>query len=55
MIIFKPNLDINIERTEIYKNGRYVICEVLIDGEKFVFVNIYLGGSKHRKIVQRLT
>ena len=41
MIPFKPRLDISIQKTESVKNGRYIICEGLIDGKKFIFINIY--------------
>ena len=41
MILFKPRLDMTIKKTVHDKNGRYILCEALLDGEKFVFLNIY--------------
>ena len=40
MILFKPKLDVNIEQIISDKNGRYILAEVLVEGEKFVFLNI---------------
>ena len=39
-ILFKPKLDVNIEQIISDKNGRYILAEVLVDGKKFVFLNI---------------
>ena len=41
MILFKPKLDVTIEKIISDKNGRYILSETLIDGEKFVFLNVY--------------
>ena len=40
MTLFKPKLDVNIEQIISNKNGRYILAEVLVEGEKFVFLNI---------------
>ena len=41
MILFKSKLDVNIEQIISDKNGRYILAEVLVEGEKVVFLNIY--------------
>lgn len=37
MILFKSKLDVNIEQIISDKNGRYIVVEALVEGEKFVF------------------
>ena len=36
-ILFKPKLDVNIEQIICNKNGRYILAEVLVEGEKIFF------------------
>ena len=40
IILFRPKLDVNIEQIISDKNGRYILVEALVEGEKFVFLNI---------------
>ena len=46
MILCKPKLDVNIEQIISDKNGRYILAEVLVEGEKFVFLNIYAPNDQ---------
>ena len=50
MILFKPKLDVNIEEIVSDKNGRYILSEVLIEGEKFVFLNIYSPNDQVQQV-----
>ena len=42
--LFKPRLDMTIEKTVHDKNGRYILCDALT--EKFVFLNIYFSNDQ---------
>ena len=42
MILFKPKLDVNIEQIISDKNGRYILAEVLVEGDRVVFLNIQM-------------
>ena len=46
LILFKSKLDVNIEQIISDKNGRYILSEVLVKGEKFVFLNIYAPNDQ---------
>lgn len=50
MILFKPNLDVNIEQIMCDKNGRYILSEALIEGEKFVFLKIYAPNDRTQQV-----
>ena len=50
MILFKPKLDVNIEQIICDKNGRYILAEVLVEGEKFVFLNIYVPNDQSQQV-----
>lgn len=50
MILFKPNLDVNIEQIMCDKNGRYILSEALIEGEKFVFLKIYAPNDQTQQV-----
>ena len=50
MILFKPKLDVNIEQIICDKNGRYILAEALIEGEKFVFLNIYAPNEQTQQV-----
>ena len=49
MILFKPKLDVNIEQIISDKNGRYILA-VLVEGEKFVFLNIYAPNDQSQQV-----
>ena len=49
MILFKPKLDVNIEEIISDKNGRYILA-VLVEGEKFVFLNIYAPNDQSQQV-----
>ena len=46
MILFQPKLDVNIEQIISGKDGRYILAEVLVEGEKVVFLNIYAPNDQ---------
>ena len=46
MILFKSKLDVRIEQIISDKNGRYILAELLVEGEKFVFLNIYAPNDQ---------
>ena len=50
MILSKSKLDVNIEQIISDKNGRYILAEVLVEGEKFVFLNIYTPNDQTRQV-----
>ena len=50
MILFKPKINVSIEKVVRDKNGRYVSSEVYLDDEKFVFVNIYAPNDQTQQI-----
>jgi len=50
VILFKPKLDVNIEQIISDKNGRYILAEALVDGEKFVFLNIYAPNDQTQQV-----
>ena len=50
MILFKPKLDVNIEQIISDKNGRYILAEVLVEGEKVVFLNIYAPNDQTQQV-----
>ena len=50
IILFKPKLDVNIEQIISDKNGRYIIAEALAEGEKFVFLNIYVPNDQTQQV-----
>ena len=50
MILFKPRLDVTIEKIVNDSNGRYILSEVLLDGERFVFLNIYSPNDQAQQI-----
>ena len=40
------NLSLNVND----KNGRYILCEALLDSEKFVFLNIYSPNDQTQQV-----
>ena len=50
MILFKSRLDVTIEKIVNDKNGRYILCEALLDSEKFVFLNIYSPNDQTQQV-----
>ena len=51
MVLFKPNLNVTINKTLADKNGRYVLAETSIDETNTVFVNIYAPNDPSQQIV----
>ena len=50
MILFKPRLDVSIEKIVKDSNGRYILSETVLDGEKFVFLNIYSPNDQTQQV-----
>ena len=50
MILFKPRLDVTIEKSTSDKNGRYISAEVLVDGSKLIFLNIYAPNDQTLRV-----
>jgi len=50
MILFKPKINVSIDKIIRYKNGRYVLSEVFLDDVKFIFVNIYAPNDQTQQI-----
>ena len=51
MVLFKPNLNVTINKTLADKNGRYVLAETSIDETNIVFVNINAPNDPSQQIV----
>ena len=50
MILFKSKLAVNIEQIISDKNGRYILAEASVEGEKFVFLNIYAPNDQTQQV-----
>ena len=50
MILFKPRLDVSIEKTIADNHGRCILAETIIDGTKIVFVNIYAPNDTTQQV-----
>lgn len=50
MILFKPKMNVSVDKVIRDKNGRYILCEVSLDEAKFVFVNIYAPNDQAQQI-----
>ena len=50
MILFKSKLDVNIQQIIPDKNGRYILAEALVEGEKFVLLNIYAPNDQTQQV-----
>ena len=51
MILFKPRLDVNIEKITEDKYGRYILAEIVIDNTKVVLVNFYAPNDPNQQVV----
>ena len=51
MILFKPRLDVNIEKIASDDHGRYILAEIVIDNTKVVLVNVYAPNDPHQQVV----
>ena len=49
IIMFHKKLDFKIIKTEVDVDGRYVLCQLEIQGETFVCLNIYAPNTMHEK------
>ena len=50
MNLFKPKLGVNTEQIICDKNGRYILAKVLVEGDKFVFRNIYTSNDQTQQV-----
>ena len=50
MILFKPRLDVTIEKSIYDKNGRYIFAEAFVDGSKLNFLNIYSPNDQTQQV-----
>lgn len=51
MILFKPHLDVNLERITADNYGRCILAEIIIDGTKIVLVNIFAPNNATQQVV----
>ena len=51
MILFKPQLDVNIEKIASDDHGRYILAEIVIDNTKVVLVNVYAPNDSNQQAV----
>ncbi len=50
MIMFKPRLDVTIEKHISEKNGRYILVEAFVDGSKLNFLNVYAPNDQTQQM-----
>ena len=50
LILFKPRLDVNLEKTTADKHGRCVVTKCTIDGSNTTFVNIYAPNVASQQV-----
>ena len=50
MILFKPRLNVTIEKTIADKNGRFILTESVIDGTKLFWLNIYAPNDQVQQV-----
>ena len=51
MILFKPRLDIDLEKITADNFGRCILAETIIDGTKIALVNIYAPNNATQQVV----
>ena len=51
MILFKPRLDVDLEKITANNFGRCVLAESIIDGTKIVLVHIYTPNDATQKVL----
>ena len=51
MVLFKPNLNVTINKALADKNGRYILTQTSIDETNVVFVNIYEPNDTSQQIL----
>ena len=54
MILFKNDLELTISETKNDENGRYIFVKCIIQGQKFLLINVY-GPNKEQEHKQFLT
>ena len=51
MILFKPRLDVDLEKIAADNFGRCILAETIIDDTKIVLVNIYAPNDATQQVV----
>ena len=51
MVLFKPCLDVDIEKITADNFGRCIVAETIIDGSKIALVNIYAPNDATQQVV----
>ena len=51
MILFKPHLDVDLEKITADNFGRRILAETIIDGTRIVLVNIYAPNGATQQVV----
>ena len=51
MILFKPRLDVDLEKITTDNIGRCILAETIIDGTRIVLVNIYAPNDATQQVV----
>ena len=51
MILFKPRLDVSIEKITSHDHGRYILAEIVIDNTKIILVNVYAPNETNQQVV----
>ena len=51
MILFKPRLDVSIEKITSDDHGRYILAEIVIDNTKIILVNVYAPNETNQQVV----
>ena len=51
MILFKPRLDVDFEKSTANKFGRCILAETITDGTKIVLVKIYAPNDATQQVV----
>ena len=51
IILFKPLLDVSIEKITSDDHGRYILAEIVIDKTKIILVNVYASNDANQQVV----
>ena len=51
MILFKPRLDVSIEKITSDDHGRYILAEIVFDNTKITLVNVHAPNDANQQVV----
>ena len=51
MILFKPRLDVSIEKITSDGHGRYILAEIVFDNTLVALVNVYAPNDTNQQVV----